>query len=675
MQLKTIKLLNFRQFYGNQKIDFSTDSEKNVTLIHAENGVGKTTLLNALLWCFYKDTTTKFELPENIVSEQAIKENKTNASVEVIFLDKGKTYSVIRKIDQENHHETFEAFKIETGNYEKLQSADVFVESIIPKEMSKYFFFDGEYAETFSSSNNRRAVQTAVESMLGCNIALQALEDLENIRKKLKKEMGDASKNDQQAKIYQKKLDDIDDANSILKQDLSDKNKELDGKISTKEKISKSLRETAGAKEIQILKDEYEEELKRLKNERANIEIEETKWIYNDSFGLLSKKISSDCSEFIEDAKTKKLLPGNIAYDFINKTLESEICICGRKFSKNSQEAIEISKLKKDSTTQLRHDRFIAINSRISRLADLQNTSVESYKSIIDKLSSHDELISTTELKILDCKTKLGGNEIRDIAEKQNAINALDSEIAELNMQIGGINQTISSNDEEYSDWESKLEKRLKHDKNLDNVRDMLSVLEASKEFLEIELSNYREESRISIKSQVDDILKITARRNYHSSIDETFNLNMHYSDTDQVVAKSNGENQLLSLAFIASLVRFSADRRGQSNKLLKPGTMAPLMLDSPFGQLDPTYQESTANFLPNSSGQVILLLSKTQGAKKVLDALNGRIGEECVLISEVTAERGEKPLDIIDVGSEKITCSIYEAEKDRTIIRSLTRG
>ena len=92
MQLKTIKLLNFRQFYGNQKIDFSTDSEKNVTLIHAENGVGKTTLLNALLWCFYKDTTTKFELPENIVSEQAIKENKTNASVEVIFLDKGKTY-------------------------------------------------------------------------------------------------------------------------------------------------------------------------------------------------------------------------------------------------------------------------------------------------------------------------------------------------------------------------------------------------------------------------------------------------------------------------------------------------------------------------------------------------------------------------------------------------------
>ena len=142
MQLKTIKLLNFRQFYGNQKIDFSTDSEKNVTLIHAENGVGKTTLLNALLWCFYKDTTTKFELPENIVSEQAIKENKTNASVEVIFLDKGKTYSVIRKIDQENHHETFEAFKIETGNYEKLQSADVFVESIIPREMSKYFFFD-----------------------------------------------------------------------------------------------------------------------------------------------------------------------------------------------------------------------------------------------------------------------------------------------------------------------------------------------------------------------------------------------------------------------------------------------------------------------------------------------------------------------------------------------------
>jgi len=40
----------FRQFRGRQEIVFSNLQSRNVTLIHAENGFGKTALLNALLW-------------------------------------------------------------------------------------------------------------------------------------------------------------------------------------------------------------------------------------------------------------------------------------------------------------------------------------------------------------------------------------------------------------------------------------------------------------------------------------------------------------------------------------------------------------------------------------------------------------------------------------------------
>jgi DNA sulfur modification protein DndD len=54
--LERITLKDFRCFYGEQSIELSTDPARNVTLIHSENGVGKTTLLNALLWCFYGAT-------------------------------------------------------------------------------------------------------------------------------------------------------------------------------------------------------------------------------------------------------------------------------------------------------------------------------------------------------------------------------------------------------------------------------------------------------------------------------------------------------------------------------------------------------------------------------------------------------------------------------------------
>ena len=56
MNLLSLKMVNFRTFYGEHKIVFSNESNENVTLVHAENSTGKTTMLNALKWCFYAKT-------------------------------------------------------------------------------------------------------------------------------------------------------------------------------------------------------------------------------------------------------------------------------------------------------------------------------------------------------------------------------------------------------------------------------------------------------------------------------------------------------------------------------------------------------------------------------------------------------------------------------------------
>ena len=53
MILEKMILENFRVFEGTQEIVFSNDPIKNVTIIHAENGFGKTTFLTSLVWCIY----------------------------------------------------------------------------------------------------------------------------------------------------------------------------------------------------------------------------------------------------------------------------------------------------------------------------------------------------------------------------------------------------------------------------------------------------------------------------------------------------------------------------------------------------------------------------------------------------------------------------------------------
>ena len=56
MLLTKITLNDFRQFRGTQTIEFSTDKEKNVTIILGENGSGKTTFAQAFKWCLYGST-------------------------------------------------------------------------------------------------------------------------------------------------------------------------------------------------------------------------------------------------------------------------------------------------------------------------------------------------------------------------------------------------------------------------------------------------------------------------------------------------------------------------------------------------------------------------------------------------------------------------------------------
>lgn len=48
-----LELNNYRYYYGEQELVFSTTPEKNVVVIKGDNGAGKSNILNAMTWCLY----------------------------------------------------------------------------------------------------------------------------------------------------------------------------------------------------------------------------------------------------------------------------------------------------------------------------------------------------------------------------------------------------------------------------------------------------------------------------------------------------------------------------------------------------------------------------------------------------------------------------------------------
>ena len=176
MKIRKVQLNNFRQFYGEHELEFATGAEQNVTLVHAENGFGKTTILNAVLWAFFHETTTKFERPNEIVNYGALEERKTHASVSVEFELKGSNYIVTRTHDEDGRGRdktNLAAFRVENGALQVLKAPQTFISSVVPEEMAKYFFFDGEAAEAFSSATNFKAVGEAIRNILGSSLAVR----------------------------------------------------------------------------------------------------------------------------------------------------------------------------------------------------------------------------------------------------------------------------------------------------------------------------------------------------------------------------------------------------------------------------------------------------------------------------------------------------------------------
>ena len=161
MLLRSIKLENFRQFVDEQ-IDFSTDPEQNVTLIIGENGTGKTTFAQAFFWCLYGETSfTDKILLNRTISEKMTPDQKAVVKVTLKLVHGSAEYEIIRT---QEYKKTYSnkvigantvlniSVKSADGNthYLKPLECETEIKKILPKELSNYFFFDGERIEKMS---------------------------------------------------------------------------------------------------------------------------------------------------------------------------------------------------------------------------------------------------------------------------------------------------------------------------------------------------------------------------------------------------------------------------------------------------------------------------------------------------------------------------------------------
>ena len=172
MKIKTIKIKNIGPYIGENKISFDiSDKSKRMVLIGGKNGAGKTTLFNAIKICLYgcaaygyEANNAKYyeEIEKIINANEKLQNGEAEVSIELL-LDDGKDNHIYKfdrswKIKGKKISENFKLSKDgEFVSETEKSDFESFLLQIIPPNLFRFYFFDGEKISDFIFNSNKNS--------------------------------------------------------------------------------------------------------------------------------------------------------------------------------------------------------------------------------------------------------------------------------------------------------------------------------------------------------------------------------------------------------------------------------------------------------------------------------------------------------------------------------------
>lgn len=696
MILEKLVLENFRQFKGKQEIVFSNVQGRNVTLVHAENGFGKTALLNALLWGFYghDGLTDDLAYKERIIHEGVAARSRdpenTSASVRILFKHEGKKYTLTRSLSllQQNLDSRRTDLELEV-----LQDGETFLErlpqqrlqAIMPDGISPFLFFNGERIDHLAMEENAAKVTDAIQQMLGLKLLKAAIDDLSHhsVRGKLRAELRDCTSEekaallDEQADVDQKIAEGTD-----KKKVRQDNLVAIDAEL---EKVNAKLEANRAAAELQARRNVLEKQKSKLEEQLQAVTKRLGQLISNDAYTLFADDLVKRGREIVNRLRSEGKIPARVLNTFLQELLERGQCICSRDLAKGSPEFKAVEQLLTIAGDQHFNNAVGALDNAIGVIEGaMQRTREGVHEASRDRLKIRED-ITVMDEEIEDIHQKLGSRDDEEVAKLETArrdwLLKRDECIGEIGKLEGKLNELNSRREE----LRQEIQRIADNEADARRAQRRLDAVEESVNLLQEVLKLEIEDLRPVLNKEIDDHFKKIIDRGYWAELNEDFKLTIKKSvaleameggqrsplETD--VALSTGQRQITSLVFIASLVSL-ARRRAEIPTILRglSGSEYPMVMDSPFGQLSHQFREGVARWIPNLSPQVVIFASSTQYEGPVAEVLkqSRRVGKRYYLCYHGPKLAANARRELIVDG--KHLEQYFEADEEQTEIREI---
>lgn len=634
---------DFGPFKGSQTIDFT--NEDGVTFIWGNNGRGKTTLLNVFRYALYGKFQNRRGAVVDLTSLSNIEsrsEGRFGFKVVLRMNNDGEQYELTRQFKvragvtrptKNDDYEQTVYLKRGTSILSGAESEHI-LKLIMPEQVSRFFLFDGEllqeYEELLMEGTDTGAkIKDSIEKILGVPVltngatdAQAILDDYQKAKTKVAQSNKQTEQLGSQIAVIEAEIQEHTSELERMRDELTQeqvKRTQLEGELDQNEHV-KGLLGDMKALETSIAE----------KKARRDALLSAICLVTKDAWkGLVGSRVSTvlsgvqDQVKTLEDKENTQKVAKRFLDDMKAAVNQKHCQLCDQDIDSSMitkmEERIrdaesEFGGLTPEEASQLR-----GLQNRRATLETMQFTSSK------DKLEVLEQQLSAVKVEISDDERKL--KTIKEELERHGDIEELatgmQERVKELsqvlkkieNLEEGkrGENEKITSARSTLATLNAKLD-RTATGSDMVRARQRVELCEKIHSIFEEGIGAYRDKLKGDVEKDATDLfVKISNDPDYEKLIiNENYGLFMVHKTGEVVPLRSAGFEHVVALSLIGALHK-NAPLRG------------PVIMDSPFGRLDPIHKENITKALPSLSEQIVLLAYTheidEQGARATLGA------------------------------------------------------
>lgn len=631
MKLLSISMNNFRQFYGQQTIEFA-HGEENITIIFGENGKGKTGIFRALMFALYGTRHIQQDNKNDdihLVNFLALDENlnmPVETSVTIKFESNGKRYELKRTIlglkakgAVEERIQGAELTLIdEQGNYSATPITDEeeitkVVNDVLHENIKDFFLFDAEKIETLAKTDAKvkQEVKTGIVKLLQIKKIDQSIQLLQKLYNTEKRRVLQSSQNlDLNRK--QNEIESLGTEITNMEESIVFKENNKDSCEKEIEEIKEKLAENEEVRKIQE-KFENEKEKRNLEQRLAKSKQDEIKGqLVRHGYSLVLKDSYPFVKNYLEQilVDQQDLIP----LEVIEKSLREHKCACCNsdltahpeylqhiEHLKSNYKRSELTPLISMITSNI-HDATLVEED----VTDTINKNLQEYRDIKNNVEEINKQLQRFNEEMMG-----KAQEQKNLRHLEFTLKGKEQTLQSLGIEIEGLKHQIKEKEKQKEALEKEFSRLMRANESLLIDSKVLQYIEDLKANLERVFTEYSDEMRQQLTAEATAIFKELIDRKDKDlinriDINEKYEIEIIGWDQINITQDiSQGQRQVVALSFITALAKLAS---GGSKDI-----DFPLFMDTPFGRISGNNRDHLIDNIPNLTSQWILLLTDTE--------------------------------------------------------------